>query len=133
MRRAFLPIAIVSVLAAPGGPVRAAEKPAVLPPRLIARIDGLFATAKKGIVVIQAKGAVESGGWRGAKLRAVKSGPVDAHTIVVEFVATPPPPNRVVITGLLPVAANTSVRMRKGIVSVRVVSGSNEITTQILK
>jgi hypothetical protein len=83
--------------------------------------------------VIQVKGAVEGGGWRGAKLRPVKSGAADTHTIVVEFVATPPPPTRAVIFGLLPVAANTTVRVRKGVVSVRVVSNSNEITTQILK
>jgi hypothetical protein len=130
MRRAYLLIAGLCVLAVPAG---AAEKLPVTPPRLIARIDGLFATANRGSVVIQAKGAVEGGGWRGAKLRPVKSGAGDARTIVVEFIATPPPPTQAVIMGLLPVAANTSVRMRKDIVSVRVVSGSNEITTQILK
>jgi hypothetical protein len=130
MRRALLAIAIVCVLAAPAG---AAEKLPMLAPRLVARIDGLFATQTRGNVVIQVKGAVDSGGWRGAKLRPLKSGPADVHTIVVEFVATPPSPRRVVITGLLPVAANTTVKMRRGVVSVRVVSGSNEITTQILK
>ena len=135
MRRACHWIVIVIGLAASGlsSPGWAAEKPPVTPPKLVSRIDGLFATAVKGNVVIQAKGAVESGGWRGAKLRPVKSGAGDAHTIVVEFVATPPPPTRAVIVGLLPVAANAIVRMRKGVVSVRVVSGSNEITTQILK
>jgi hypothetical protein len=132
MRRAFLLMVMVCGLAVPGSG-RVAEKPLVMPPKLVARIDGLFATASQGNVVVQAKGAVDSGGWRGAKLRPVKSGPGDAHTIVVEFVATPPPPTRVVIAGLLPVAANTIVKMRRGVVSVRVISGSNEITTQILK
>jgi hypothetical protein len=76
---------------------------------------------------------VGSGGWRGAVLKPVKSGPGEQHTIVVQFVAVPPPPNRAVIMGLIPIAASTTVRLRRGIVSVRAISGSNEITTQILK
>jgi hypothetical protein len=130
MRRAYFLLAVTLALAFPAS---AAEKPPVTPPKLVARIDSLFATKTGGNVVIQVKGAVGSGGWRGAKLRPLRSGPADARTIVVEFVATPPQPNQAVITGLLPVAANATVRMRKGVVSVRVISGSNEITTQILK
>ena len=131
MRRAYLLLVMTGALAFAAS---AAEKPPVTPPQLVARIDGLFATLTGGKVVIQAKGAVASGGWRGAKLLPVKSGPADARTIsVVEFVATPPAQTRAVIMGLLPVAANITIRMRKGVVSVRVISGSNEITTQILK
>jgi hypothetical protein len=129
MRRAFLLVAMVLVAA----PLRAAEKLPPVQPRLVARIDGLIATAAKGIVVIQARGAVSSGGWRAAKLRPLKSSPGDAHTIVVEFVAVPPSPNQAVIEGLLPIAANATLPIRRGIFSVRAVSGSNEITTQILK
>ena len=114
-------------------PLNAAEKPPVLQPRLVARIDGLIATETNGNVVIQARGAVSSGGWRTARLKPVKGGAGDAHTIVVEFVATPPPPNQPVIEGLLPVSANATLPVRHGIVSVRAVSGSNEVTTQILK
>jgi hypothetical protein len=129
MRRALFLIAMM--LAAT--PLKAAEKPPVVPPRLIARIDGLIATATNGKVVIQARGAVGSGGWRAAKLRTLKTIPADAHTIVVEFVAVPPSPNQAVIAGLLPIAANATLPMRRGLFSVRAVSGSNEITTQILK
>jgi hypothetical protein len=130
MRQLCLSIAVIGFLATPAG---AAEKPAPIPPRPIARIDGLFATLSKGNVLIQAKGAVDSGGWRQARLRPVKSTAADARTIVVEFVATPPAPTQAVIEGLLPVAAATTLHMRRGVVSVRVTSGSNEITTQILK
>ncbi len=130
MHRVFLLMAMTLAL---GVPSRAAERAPVPQPKLIARIDNLFATRANGKVAIQAKGAVSGGGWRGARLRPVRSGPADARTIVVEFIATPPPPTRAVITGLLPVAAGITVPMRRGVVSVRVVSGSNEITTQILK
>jgi hypothetical protein len=130
MRRTLLLMAMLFALGVPAG---AAEKPPLQQPRLVARIDGLLATRTKGRIVIEAKGAVESGGWRAAKLRPVRSGPADLHTIVVEFIATPPPPTRAVISGLLPVTAGITLPVRRGVVSVRVVSGSNEVTTQILK
>ena len=100
----------------------------------VARIDGLVATAKGGRILIQARGAVMGGGWKGVTLRPVKPNlPTDAHTIVVEFVAQPPASNQAVIPGLLPVTAALSLKTRKGVVSVRAVSAANEITTQILK
>ena len=130
MRQVCLLISMLCVLAVPAD---AASKLPPIPPKLIDRIDSLIATEIAGRITIEAKGAVGSGGWRAGTLRPVKSGPGDQHTIVVQFVATPPPPNRAVIMGLVPVAASTTVRFRPGIVSVRVMSGSNEITTQILK
>jgi hypothetical protein len=108
--------------------------PPALPEKPVARIDSLVATAKGSRVVIQAHGAVATGGWKRAALKLVKSTqPTDAHTIVLEMVAQPPPPDQAVIPGLLPVSASVTLRLRKGMVSVRVVSAVNEITTQILK
>ena len=100
----------------------------------VARIDGLIATEKDGLLNVQAKGAVTGGGWKHAALKPTKStAPGDAHVLVLDFVAEPPEPTRAVIPGLLPVAAAVTVKARKGLVSVRVVSGSNDITSQILK
>src|SRR5580704_8599859 len=85
----------------------------------VARIDGLIATAKAGHVVIQAKGAVISGGWTHIVLKPMKPTlPGDIHTIVVEFVGQPPPANQAVIPGLLPVAANLTVKTHKGVIAV---------------
>ena len=123
-------LVLMAMLAA--APVRAAAP--VLTDKPVARIDGLIATAKGGNVIIQARGAVTGGGWKKPALKPVKSTlPGDAHTIVVEFVAQPPPSNGAVIPGLMPVTATVTVRNRKGIISVRAVSAVNEITTQILK
>lgn len=108
---------------------RAADRPPA--PQPVVRIDSLIATEANGVLVIQAKGAVGSGGWRGAMLKQVKS--PDAHIVVVQFLATPPLPGKAVIPGLLPVSASTTIRIRGGIVTVRALSGSNEITTEILK
>jgi hypothetical protein len=135
MRRIPLLMAVLCAMApsATSLGVLAADKPPVIPARPVDRIDSLIATEVAGRVTIEAKGAVGSGGWHGAMLKTAKSGPNDQHTIVLQFVATPPPSNRAVIMGLLPIGAKTTLRMRRGIVSVRAVSGSNEITTQILK
>ena len=142
MRRLYLLMAAIALLAGPAeaaGPARpkpVARKPLapakpVTPPQLVARLDNLIATQDRSNVLIQVRGAVNSGGWRQGRLRAVKAD--DPHTIVVEFVATPPLATQAVIEGLLPIHASTSLPLRRGVVSVRVVSGSNEITSQILK
>ena len=130
MRSVCLLMAMLTLLALPAGAAPPAPKAPPNPPQLIARLDGLIATADKGNVLIQARGAVTSGGWRQARLRPLKG---DAKTIVVEFVATPPLSTQAVIEGLLPVHASTTLRLRRGVVAVRVMSGSNEITTEILK
>ncbi|HKD46370.1 MAG TPA: hypothetical protein VKB67_01670 [Rhizomicrobium sp.] len=107
---------------------------AIAPGQLVSRVDSVIATEKGGRLTVQAKGAVTSGGWKRAALKPVKSvTAADAHVLVLNFVAEPPQPTDAVIPGLLPVAAAISLKTRKGIVSVRAVSGSNEITTQILK
>jgi hypothetical protein len=126
MRRIYLLAAMICGLALPALAVDKAPAP-----KPVLRIDSLIATETAGNLTIEAKGAVSSGGWRGAMLKTVKSN--DAHTIVVQFLATPPPPDQVVVMVLLPVSASTTIKMRKSVVSVRGVSGSNEITTQILK
>lgn len=126
MRRASL-----LLLCALMAPAAAAEKQPATQPKPVSRIDSLIATEAGGNVTIEAKGAVSSGGWRSAILKPVKAS--DPHTIVVEFLATPPPPTSAVIMVLLPVSASTTVRMRKGVVSVRAESATNQITTQILK
>ena len=54
MRRAYFLLAVTLALAFPAS---AAEKPPVTPPKLVARIDSLFATKTGGKVVIQVKGA----------------------------------------------------------------------------
>ena len=125
MRSVCFPLAIIAVLALPAG-----AAPVAPPMQLIAHIDSVIATMDSGNVLIQARGAVNSGGWRQRRLRPLKG---DAHTFVMEFVATPPASTRTVIEGLLPIHAAATLRMRRGVVAVRVVSDSNEITTEILK
>jgi hypothetical protein len=129
--RALAAGAVLAVLVAAAS-VWAATRPAVMAPKLVYKVDSVIATLSRGLLSIQVKGAVPSGGWKAAKLRLVHS-PADPHTIVVDFLAVPPPPDAAVIKGQLPVSANTVVPMRRGVVTVRAVSDANEMTTQILK
>jgi len=137
MRRLLLLSAMVCAVALPAAAARhhraAPRKPPLPPGKPVARIDSLIATEKGRRVLIEAKGAADGGGWTGARLQPVKSAPRDPHTVVVDFVADPPPPDKAVIAGLVPVSASTRLRIRRGVIAVRAVAGSNEITTQILK
>ena len=127
MRGALFLMVVLTALPAHAAAPVVTDKP-------VTRIDGLTATAQGGNIIVQAHGAVTGGGWKHAALKPIKpSLPTDAHTIVLAFVAQPPASNQAVIPGLLPVTATLTVKTHKGVVSVRVTSAVNEITTQILK
>jgi hypothetical protein len=127
MRNVILLMAALLALPAPAWASVSAEKE-------VSRIDTIIAAVKGGRLTVQAKGAVMGGGWKHPALKRVKSTEAaDAHVLIFDFVAVPPDPNEAVIPGLLPVAATITLTARKGIVSVRAVSSSNEITTQILR
>jgi hypothetical protein len=129
-RRGIFKNAACALLVAAGcsTPVQSAS----VAPKLVYKVDSVIATLARGRLSIQVRGAVRSGGWKAAKLKLVRS-PADPHTIVIDFLALPPPVGAPVIQGLLPVNANLVVPMRRGIVTVRAVSDANEMTTQILK
>lgn len=92
------------------------------------RIDSLIAAQKNGVVTVEARGAVPSGGWKNARLKLVKS---DAHGAVFEFVASAPPPGMTVIDAVVPVAA--SARLRGHVPTVRAAAEANDMTTQVLR
>ena len=115
----FFPLLIAALVAA--SPALAADK-------RVLRIDSLTASQKDGAILVQAKGAVSSGGWTKAHLHLLHG---DGHTIVLEFLATPPPADMIVIDGLVPVAATLSVKGRA--TSIRVQADENEITSQVIK
>ena len=115
----FFPILITALVCA--SPVLAADK-------RVLRIDSLTASQKDGAILVQAKGAVSSGGWSKPHLHLVRG---DGHTVALEFLAAAPPPGMTVIDGLVPVTASFSVKGRA--TSVRVEAEENEITSQVLK
>lgn len=131
MRLYFLSAVLLAAASLAVAPAVAAElKPAA---KRVYRVDTVIATAKgKGrvhTVVIQAKGAVESGGWRNARLHLLKN---DGHTLTLEFLAEPPPPDMTVIEALVPLSAQTAIRTRHAIAAVQVEAAANTVTAQIL-
>src|ERR1700722_19109245 len=96
--------------------------PALAADKRVFRIDSLIATQKGGEVTLQAKGAVQTGGWSKPRLHLIHN---DGHVMTVEFVATPPPPEMTVIEGLVPVTAAVQIRGRAE--SVHVQADQNEI------
>jgi hypothetical protein len=102
--------------------------PAFAVERRVLRIDGLIASRKNGVIILQAKGAVQSGGWTKPRLRVMHG---DGRTITVEFLAVSPPPGMTVIDALVPVTAQARVKGRA--TSVHVIADQNEITSQVLR
>lgn len=94
------------------------------------RLDSITATAVPGGIRIEARGAVQSGGWSKPRLKLNQT---DAKSIVVEFLAHSPPPGKMVIMGLLPVSAQVTVKTGHGVTSVRAVADANEVTAQVLR
>lgn len=104
--------------------------PALAADKRVYKIDSLIATQKKGRIIVQASGAVQSGGWKNPRLHVI---PRDNNrTLTLEFVAAPPPPGMVVIDGLLPVTVSAEFKAT-GTTAVKVVADANEMTAQILK
>lgn len=102
--------------------------PALAADRRVYKIDSVIAARKNGAITVQAKGAVQTGGWKNARLRVTHS---DAHAVTVEFSATPPPPGMTVIEALVPVEAELKIKSRAA--SVKVSAEVNEMTAQVLK
>jgi hypothetical protein len=97
------------------------------------KIDSVTAVQKPHELVIEAKGAVRTGGWEKPKLR-VEQWP-DTNTMVVVFVAIPPPPQKMVVQAILPVHAKLTVPLKENaeVTEVRVAGETNSITTKIAR
>jgi len=105
-----------------------ATAPASAAEKRVFRIDGLIATQKNGVIVLQAKGAVPTGGWTKPRLHVMHG---DGHTLTVEFLATTPPQGMTVIDAVVPVAASVEIKGRA--TSVHVLADENEMTSQVLR
>jgi hypothetical protein len=101
--------------------------PALAADKRVFRIDSLIATEKDGTILVQAKGAVQTGGWTRPRLHVMHS---DGHTVTLEFLAAAPPPGMTVIEALVPVTASLALKGRAA--SVHVQTEQNEIASQVL-
>ena len=102
--------------------------PALAADKRVFRVDSLIAAQKDGAILVQAKGAVQTGGWTRAHLHVMHS---DGHTVTLEFLAAAPPAGMTVIDALVPVTASLALKGHAS--SVHVQAEENEITTQVLR
>jgi hypothetical protein len=103
--------------------------PAFAADRRVYKIDSLIASLKRGVITVQASGAVQTGGWTKPHLHVMHN---DGHTITVEFLAAAPPPGMTVIEAIVPISATAQIKSRGRIASVHAIAEANEITAQIL-
>jgi hypothetical protein len=123
----------VGALLVAGASLAAASS--VNPPKPVYRVDSVSAAAAPGApnrLVIQAQGAVRSGGWENAKLRVRTA--TKANTMIIVFVAIPPAPNAIVVQAVLPVKATVTVPMPKATVTtVQIAGETNSVSAKILR
>ena len=103
----------------------------VAAPQLVMRVDSVTAKVVNHRLVVQAKGAVNTGGWTRPRLHLVPH-VAEAPDEVIEFQASPPLDNAVVIQALLPIETTAVFPLpRYGTVRVKVTSESNSVTAPI--
>ena len=124
--RNLLAAAVLSVL------VAATATDAVAGSKLIFKVDRVTATTVGNHLVVSATGAVNSGGWSEPRLRLQEPHVPESDTEVIEFFATPPRANEVVIQALLPVSVTAKLPLpHYATVQVEVVAESNSVTAPI--
>jgi len=130
MRRSALAFAAAALVLAASVPASAAG---TTRNTLIYKVDSATARVTGRKLTISAQGAVSTGGWENPQLRVKPQRVPETNTLVVEFVATPPTRDAVVIQALLPVSATVTVGLpRYATTKVRVVAQTNGITTEIV-
>jgi hypothetical protein len=93
------------LLSATGGSAAASSM------KRIYKVDSVAASINGGKLTIMAAGAVSTGGWGKARLRLKPGHKPEANTLVIEFLAAPPPPSVTVIQALVPVTATLTMHL----------------------
>ena len=120
LRRSLFAPAIFALVAATATAAQAE-------PKLILKIDKVTAAIIKGRLVVNAAGAVNSGGWTAPRLHLLAHKPED-NTETIEFQAQPPLADAVVIQALLPIQTTAVFPLpHTGVTQIKVVSETNAI------
>ena len=125
MRLTAIAIAFFALVAATATPTSAV-------PKLIYRVDSVTAKTVKNHLVVTAKGAVTSGGWTRPRLHLSPVHIPESAVETIQFLASPPLDNAVVIQALLPISATAVFPLpHYATVKVTVVTETNSITAPI--
>jgi hypothetical protein len=100
-------------------------------PKLVYKIDRVTAAILHDRLVVTAEGAVNSGGWTLPRLH-LDLAHAEAGSETIEFQATPPLANAVVIQALLPMTTTSVFPLpRAGVTQVTVVGETNRVSAPI--
>jgi hypothetical protein len=125
MRFGRAALAAIALAAATATAIAAAPKP-------IYQVDSVVAKIVNHHLVVQARGAVVSGGWTKPRLHLETKHTPESPETVIEFQATPPDGGDAVIQALLPVEATAVFPLpRYGTVRVKVTTQTNAVTAPI--
>jgi hypothetical protein len=121
--RSFIAVFVLSLLAASSADAAAGKA------QLIYKVDHASVSIEGRKMIVNASGAVKTGGWENPKLHIKEVRAPEADTLVIEFVATPPSKDAVVIQALLPVTATLTAPLAPyGTTLVKIVAESNSVT-----
>lgn len=101
-------------------------------PQLVMKVDRVTATIVNNQLVVTAEGGVNSGGWTLPRLQLNPIHIAAATAEVIEFQASPPLDNSVVIQETLPVITTAVFPLpHYGVTQVTVVGATNSVTAPI--
>jgi hypothetical protein len=99
----------------------------------VLKVDSAAVSIKGDRMTIIASGAVSTGGWGKARLRA-KPHKSEAGELEFDFLAAPPPPDQTVIQALVPVTVTLTTHLPPyGVTQVRVDAQTNSTTAEITR
>lgn len=104
MRRILIAFAALLLFSAP---VDAAATRA----QLIYKVDHVSVSVEGKKMIVTASGAVKTGGWENPHLHVKDVRAPETNTLVIEFLAVPPPKDETVIQALLPVSATLTTSL----------------------
>ncbi|HEV2649897.1 MAG TPA: hypothetical protein VGU69_01455 [Rhizomicrobium sp.] len=110
----------------------ATATPATAEPKPVLKVDKVTAVIVNAHLVVTASGAVRTGGWTVPRLHMVNFHKPDGDTEIVQFLATPPLADAIVIQALVPIATTATFPLPPSTVTqVKVVSESNSVVAPI--
>ena len=114
--------------------VAATATPAAAEPKPVFKVDKVTAAIVNAHLVITASGAVRTGGWSVPRLHMVNFHKPEGDTEIVQFLATPPLADAIVIQALVPIATTATFPLPPTVVTkVKVVTETNSVTAPITR
>jgi len=101
-------------------------------PKPIYKVDSVAASIRDNKLTIIAAGAVSTGGWSKPRLRLKPGHKAEDGTLEYEFIATPPPPDAMVIQALIPVSTTLVTKLPPyGVTQIKVDADTNSAIADI--